>query len=119
MLAAISAVVVPAATSRTEPSGSVTERVSAINPVACMCVVKNALDPWKRPGKLSRQSHDRTQLYGSRRRRSHRLSPPPGKGPDHSSIGRASCRERGCQSVSLHVVAVSLQKQNKQKTNNH
>src|SRR3546814_20085497 len=69
--------------SRTEPSGSVTERVSAINPVACMCVVKNALDPWKRPGKLSRHSHDRTQLYGSRRRRSHRLSPPPGQGPDH------------------------------------
>src|SRR3546814_15867796 len=32
-------------------------------------------------------------------------------------IGRASCRERGCQYVEISVVAVSLKKKNTQKRN--
>src|SRR3546814_15356710 len=36
---------------------------------------------------------------------------------DAFEIGRASCRERVCQYVSISVVAVSLQKKNKKKNN--
>src|SRR3546814_19371934 len=34
-------------------------------------------------------------------------------------IGRASCRERGCQYVYISVVAVLLKNKNKEKTHNH
>src|SRR3546814_19534859 len=37
--------------------------------------------------------------------------------PARTEIGRASCRERGCQYVSITVVAVSLLKQQQQITN--
>src|SRR3546814_13543817 len=35
-----------------------------------------------------------------------------GRGDDIAEIGRASCRERVCQYVSISVVAVSLKKKN-------
>src|SRR3546814_11957249 len=36
---------------------------------------------------------------------------------DRGQIGRASCRERVCQSVAISVVAVSIQKKNKRQKN--
>src|SRR3546814_14501959 len=48
------------------------------------------------------------QLYGFR---------PFQDEPDQ--IGRASCRERGCQYVSISVVAVTLKKKKKRQTKTH
>src|SRR3546814_13714222 len=39
---------------------------------------------------------------------------PPIRPVFADQIGRASCRDRGCQSVAISVVAVSLKKNNKQ-----
>src|SRR3546814_18901546 len=40
---------------------------------------------------------------------------PEGKLPPRQEIGRADCRERGCQYVEISVVAVSLKKKKQQK----
>src|SRR3546814_13487711 len=54
---------------------------------------------------------------GNRRRRPPRSLPPPVRGTAGRScpreIGRASCRERGCQYVLTPVVAEQLKKKNK------
>src|SRR3546814_11959933 len=51
----------------------------------------------------------------------HEMPPPPAPEPadphaGHDKIGRASCRERVCQYVSISVVAVSLNKKKSQIT---
>src|SRR3546814_11879124 len=56
----------------------------------------------KTPSQHSRPSYER---------------PPPEPSPSYE-IGRASCRERGCQYVSISGVVVSLKKKKKDHTKN-
>src|SRR3546814_17163087 len=49
--------------------------------------------------------------------RSSRIAPDLRQADQASKIGRASCRERVCQNVSISVVAVSLKKKSKKQQN--
>src|SRR3546814_18206995 len=56
------------------------------------------------------------ERIGLRHRFGHRLAGVADRRHHHLEIGRASCRERVCQYVSISGVAVSLQKKNRRDT---